>query len=55
VKTQRYFVEGRVMKAVPSYGGDHFLHRHCSRVACFDDIFFLDFGCNLSFLSKSSV
>ena len=49
----RYFVEGRVVKAVPSCGGDHFLHRQCSRVARFDDIFYFGFWCNSSLFFSS--
>ena len=36
------FAEVRVVKAVPSCG-DHFLHRRCSRVARFDNIFYFGF------------
>jgi hypothetical protein len=47
------FAEVRVVKAVPSCGGDHFLHRQCSRVARFDDIFYFGFWCNSSLFFSS--
>ena len=51
VKKIEVFAEVRVVKAVP-WGGQ-FLHRQCSRVAHFDDIFYFGFWCNSSLFFSS--